>query len=420
MEGIDDGSHGRKTVKKRMGMEAETQKKVNRWRLILGAESQNRFEQMGGSSLTGEQDLMDQALAAIYNRAEYGGFGSSADGNGRGAGNGPSNPQISRWLGDVRSLFDKELVTVIQSDAMNRCGLKQLLFEPELLENLEPDVSLASTILLLKEQIPKRSKESVRTFIRKIVEEINRLLEQDIRRAVTAAVNHRRHSPIPSAAALDYKMTISRNLKHYDPQLKTIVPEHFYFFDRTSTTAANKWTVILDIDQSGSMGESVIYSSIVSCILASMSSLSTRIVAFDTNIVDLTEKSDDPVDLLFGFQLGGGTNIDQSVAYCQQFVENPAKTLFFLISDLEEGGNRAALLRRLGELKESGVTVVCLLALADGGKPYYDAQMAGKIAGLSIPCFACNPQMLPALLERALKGQDLNEFQKEFDKRKRT
>lgn len=392
-----------------------TEEHIRKWRLILGQESQERFGQMGGAELSGEQDLMDQALAAIYNRTEAGGFGPG----GRGAGNGPSNPQISRWLGDVRSLFDKELVTVIQGDAMSRCGLKQLIFEPELLENLEPDVNLAATILMLKDQIPKRSKESVRVFIQKIVEEINRLLEQDIRRVVTAALNRRKHSPIPSAAALDYKMTISRNLKHYNTDLKTIVPEHFYFFDRTSTTAANKWTVILDIDQSGSMGESVIYSSIISCILASMASLKTRIVAFDTKIIDLTEKSDDPVDLLFGFQLGGGTNIDQSVAYCQQFIENPAKTLFFLISDLEEGGNRAALLRRLEEMKGSGVTVVCLLALADGGRPYYDAQMAQKIAGMGIPCFACNPQMLPALLERALKGQDLQQFQKEFDKRKK-
>ena len=267
---------------------------IQKWRLILGSESQERFDKMGGAPLSQELDLMDQALAAIYNRRESGGFGSSGKA-GNGGGSGPSNPQITKWLGDVRSLFDKELVMVIQGDAMTRCGLKQLIFEPELLENLEPDVNLASTILMLKEQIPKRSKESVRIFIKKIVEEINRLLEQDIRRAVTASLNRRKHSPIPSAAAIDYKMTISRNLKNYNRELGTIVPEHFYFFDRTSTTAANKWTVILDIDQSGSMGESVIYSSIVSCILASMSSLNTRIVAFDTNIVDLTDKSDDPV-----------------------------------------------------------------------------------------------------------------------------
>ncbi len=393
----------------------EHTQELQRWRLILGQESEKRLSGMNMPALSEEQDLMDKALAAIYNKSEQGGFGSG----GAGAGHGPSNPQISRWLGDVRTLFDKDLVKIIQNDAMTRCGLKQLIFEPELLENTEPDINLASTILSLKEMIPKRSKDSVRAFIRKIVEEINRLLEQDIRRAVTAAVNKRAHSPIPSAAALDYKMTISRNLKHYSPELKTIVPEHFYFFDRTSKTAANKWTVILDIDQSGSMGESVIYSSVISCILASMSALKTRIVAFDTNIVDLTEKSSDPVDLLYGFQLGGGTDIDKSVVYCQQFIENPKKTLFFLISDLMEGGNRAAFVRRMEEMKSSGVTVVCLLAIADRGKPYCDEQMAQKLSGFGIPCFACNPQKLPELLERVLKGQDLGEFIKSSEGKKK-
>lgn len=381
--------------------------RLRRWRLILGAESQERFSGMAGGSnfsLSSQEDLMDQALATIYDRTE-GSFGS-------GGGKGPSNPQITRWLGDVRTLFDKDLVKIIQGDAMERCGLRQLIFEPELLDNLEPDINLASTIMLLKEQIPKRSKESVRAFIRKIVEEINKLLEQDIRRAVSAAVNRRQHSPIPSAAALDHRLTIRRNLKNYDPDLGTIVPERFWFFDRTTATAANKWTVILDVDQSGSMGESVIYSSVLSCILASMASLRTRVVAFDTKIVDLTEKCDDPVELLYGFQLGGGTDIARSVAYCQQFIENPKKTLFFLITDLEEGGNRAALLRRLEEMRSDGVTVVVLLALAAGGRPYCDEQMAQRVVGLGIPCFACAPERLPELLERALRGDSLAEFGK--------
>lgn len=394
--------------------------RMKRWRLILGAESNEQFSSMsgGGMMLSKEQVLMDQALASIYNSFESGGFGGggSHGSGGKEGGKGPSNPQITKWLGDVRTLFDKELVKIVQADAMERCGLKQLLFEPELLESVEPDVNLASTILMLKDQIPKRSKESVRNFIKKIVEEINKLLEADIRRAVTAAINKKNHSPIPSAAALDYKMTIRRNLKNYNQELQTIVPEHFYFFDRTTMAASRQWHVILDIDQSGSMGESVIYSSIMSCILASMASIQTRVVAFDTSVVDLTEKSDDPVDLLFGFQLGGGTDIDRSVAYCERFVENPSKTLFFLITDLYEGGNRASLLRRLGEMKDAGVTVVCLLAIADGGKPYYDTQMAERVASLKIPCFACNPQMLPVLLERAFKGQDLDSLKKEFEK----
>ncbi len=379
------------------------QERMARWRLILGAESQGQFDSMGISFLSAEQFLMDSALSAIYGGPEES-FGGGSGGRG------PSSPRITKWLGDLRTLFDKEIVAVVQNDAIERKGLKQLLLEPELLDNLEPDLNLASTLLMLKDQIPKRSKESARRFIARIVEDLNRLLESDVRRAVAAALNKRAHSPLPSAAAIDFKYTIARNLRNYDPGLGAIIPQRVYFYDRSSRT--NRWNIILDIDQSGSMGESILYSSVLACILASMSAVQTRVVAFDTQVMDLTERCEDPVDLLFGFQMGGGTDIAKSIAYCQQFVESPARTLFFLISDLEEGGNRAGLLRRLEELKDSGVTVVTLLAIADGGRPYYDAQTAQRIAAMGIPCFACTPEKLPRLLERALKGQDLSEFDK--------
>ncbi|MCI9311443.1 MAG: VWA domain-containing protein [Lawsonibacter sp.] len=370
---------------------------LSRWRLILGAETEQSFSGMGGAPLSQEELLMDSALGAIY-----GGPGEGFGESGRGAGKGPSSPVISKWLGDLRSLFDPETVAVVQNDAIERKGLKQLLLEPELLDTLEPDLNLASTLLMLKDQIPKKSKEAARAFIRKIVEEINRLLENDMRRAVTAALNRRAHSPLPSAAALDFPYTIRRNLKNYNKELGAILPERVWFFDRASRV--NRWHVILDIDQSGSMGQSILYSSVMACVLASMSAVRTSVVAFDTQIMDLTPLCADPVDLLFGFQMGGGTDIAKSIAYCQNLVESPGKTLFFLISDLDEGGNRAALLRRLEELKSSGVTVVVLLAIADGGKPYYDAQTAQRVAAMDIPCFACAPEKLPELLERALTG----------------
>ncbi len=370
---------------------------LSRWRLILGAETEESFSGMGGAPLSQEELLMDSALGALY-----GGPGEGFGESGRGAGKGPSSPVISKWLGDLRSLFDPETVAVVQNDAIERKGLKQLLLEPELLETLEPDLNLASTLLMLKDQIPKKSKEAARAFIRKIVEEINRLLENDMRRAVTAALNRRAHSPLPSAAALDFPYTIRRNLKNYNKELGAILPERVWFFDRASRV--NRWHVILDIDQSGSMGQSILYSSVMACVLASMSAVRTSVVAFDTQIMDLTPLCADPVDLLFGFQMGGGTDIAKSIAYCQELVESPGKTLFFLISDLDEGGNRAALLRRLEELKSSGVTVVVLLAIADGGKPYYDAQTAQRVAAMDIPCFACAPEKLPELLERALTG----------------
>lgn len=382
----------------------DTNDRLRRWRLILGSEAQKRMEGMGdGPDLSQEDLMMDTALDAIYNRDMKFGFGG-------GAGKGASSPQISRWLGDVRTLFDKDIVKIIQSDAMERCGLKQLIFEPELLENIEPDMHMASMILTLKDQIPKQSKENAREFIRKIVEQINALLETDLKRAVTASINRKLHSPIPSASALDFQTTIRKGIKDYNTKLKKIIPQKYYFFERSATTAANKYTVILDIDQSGSMGESVIYSSIMSCILASMSAIKTKVVAFDTNIVDLSEKCEDPIDLLFGFTLGGGTDIEKSIKYCTKYIENPKKTIFFLISDLEEGGNRAGLLRRLTQMKEDGVIVICLLAISDSGKPYYDANMAQRIANNGIPCFAAAPQMLPRLLEKAMKNEDMREF----------
>ena len=382
----------------------DTNDRLRRWRLILGSEAQKRMEGMGdGPDLSQEDLMMDTALDAIYNRDMKFGFGG-------GAGKGASSPQISRWLGDVRTLFDKDIVKIIQSDAMERCGLKQLIFEPELLENIEPDMHMASMILTLKDQIPKQSKENAREFIRKIVEQINALLETDLKRAVTASINRKLHSPIPSASALDFQTTIRKGIKDYNTKLKKIIPHKYYFFERSATTAANKYTVILDIDQSGSMGESVIYSSIMSCILASMSAIKTKVVAFDTNIVDLSEKCEDPIDLLFGFTLGGGTDIEKSIKYCTKYIENPKKTIFFLISDLEEGGNRAGLLRRLTQMKEDGVIVICLLAISDDGKPYYDSNMAQRIASQGIPCFAAAPQMLPRLLEKAMKNEDLSEF----------
>ncbi len=378
----------------------ETQEKLKRWRLILGKEAEQTLEQMTSGEMLSQEDLlMDRALGAIYGGAD--GFGGSA-------GSGPSSPQLSRWLGDLRALFSPMEVQVIQNDAIQRKGLNQLLFEPEVLDQLEPSIGTAALLLTLKDQIPSCAKENARAYIAKIVEDINRRLADDLKRSVTAALNRREHSPIPSASALDYRMTIRRNLKHYDTQRQVLLPEKFYFFEHAARSASR--TIILDIDQSGSMGESIIYASVLSCILASMRSLKTHIVAFDTQVTDLTELCADPVEVLYGIQMGGGTDIEKSIAYCAELVQEPAKTTLFLITDLEEGGNRAGLLLRLEELKASGVNVIVLLAISDSGKPCYDSMMAEKVSALEIPCFACPPERLPELLEAAMKHQSLQNF----------
>lgn len=302
-------------------------------------------------------------------------------------------------------------MSIIQNDAMERKGWKQLLFEPEVLATVKPDIQLVGTLLSLKGKIPEKTKDTARQLVKAVVDELVQRLHEDIRRAVTGALNRRQHTPLPSLSGIDWKRTIQRNLKNYDADRKQIVPERFYYFDRAKRS--KEWTVIVDIDQSGSMAESVIWASVVGSIFASIPSLDTRVVVFDTEVVDLTEQcAHDPVDMLFGIQLGGGTDIHKSVAYCEQFIEEPKKTLFIIISDLYEGGNQAGLIRRMRELREAGVKTMCLLALSDEGKPFYDEQVAKQLSRDGTPCFACTPALLPQLVEGALKGQDLAELAK--------
>lgn len=376
---------------------------VRRWRLILGKAAEDELaNQCGGGcpELTSDQVLMDEALAAIYDETQQSESGK------RSAGLGSSSPKLAKWLGDIRNYFSEDVVTVIQTDAIERRGLKQLLFEPEMLKNVQPNVQLVGTLMSLSGQIPERTKETARMVVRAVVEQIKLQLEQKIRQAVMGALNRNDHSPIPNVSSIDWKWTIGRNLKNYNTDLQKLIPERVYFYSRAQRS--NSWTVIVDMDQSGSMAESVVYGAVIGSIFASLPALETHVVAFDTEVVDLTEQcGDDPVDMLFGVQLGGGTDINKSVAYCEQFIKSPSETLFILLTDLYEGGNQAQLVRRMEDMVRSDVKVLCLLALSDSGVPFYDQGLAGKLSRLGIPCFGCTPNKLPALVEGALRGNDL-------------
>ncbi|WP_172246635.1 VWA domain-containing protein [Saccharibacillus endophyticus] len=410
------------------GNDTKQENSVSRWRLILGEAAQNKLEGMngpGGLRLTEEEAIMDSALAAIYDDTESGtpSAGGSASGSGsgsggRGAGSGRGSVNLSRWLGDVRNLFSEDVVSIIQNDAIERRGWKQLLFEPELLASVKPDIQMVGTLMSLRGKIPEKTKDTARMLVKAVVDELMARMKEDMQRAVTGALNRRQHTPLPSLSGLDWKRTIQRNLKHYDTERKLLIPERFYYFDRARRS--KEWTVILDIDQSGSMAESVIWASVTGAIFASMPALDTRVVVFDTEVVDLTEQcADDPVDMLFGIQLGGGTDINKSVAYCEQYIEDPKKTLFIMITDLYEGGNQSALVRRMREMRESGVRTLCLLALSDGGRPFYDERLARQLARDGTPCFACTPAMLPELVAGALQGQDMTALADKLTAKKR-
>lgn len=168
-----------------------------------------------------------------------------------------------------------------------------------------------------------------------------------------------------------------------------------------------KKDVILCIDQSGSMAASVVYASVFGAVLASMRTLRTRLVVFDTAVVDLTDQLDDPVDVLFGTQLGGGTDINRALAYCQSRITRPAETIVVLISDLYEGGIRNEMLKRVAAMKASGVQFVTLLALSDEGAPAYDREHAAALGALGAPAFACTPDLFPEVMAAALEKRPL-------------
>jgi hypothetical protein len=381
--------------------------RVQRFRLILGKTADPSLRAIAGDASTGlgqaEMEI-DAALDQIYDIEEERPEGADRGGE-RQAGLGKSAPRLAKWLGDIRSYFPKDVVAVIQQDAIERKGLKQLLFEPETLGQVTPSIELVGTLMSLKGMIPDTTKETARMVVRAVVEEIMKKLESDIIAAVRGALDRSRHSPLKSLPNLDWKRTIGANLKNYVAEKRTVIPDRFFFWSRQ--LRRREWNVIVCMDQSGSMATSVVYGAVMGAILASMPSLETHVVVFDTEVVDLTEKCDDPVDMLFGVQLGGGTDINRAVAYCQGLVHDPKKTLFLLITDLFEGGNAAELLRRMDDLTDSGVRAVTLLALSDCGVPSYDENMAKKLRALGVPCFGCTPGMLPDLLAGAIKGADL-------------
>lgn len=381
------------------GAEAE---RLRRWRLVLGGGPADGT----GCTLSGADDGMDRTLEAVYGggrggRAGAGGAGGGPGGGRRGAGLGGSAPQVSRWLGDIRTYFPSSVVQVMQRDAIDRLGLASLLLEPEMLEAVEPDVHLVGTLLSLNRAMPESSKETARAVVRKVVEELEKRLAARTRSTLNGALDRSAKVNRPRHRDIDWNRTIRANLKNYLPEYDTVVPERLIGYGRAAQ--AVKKDVVLCIDQSGSMASSVVYASVFGAVLASMRTLDTRLVVFDTSVVDLTEELDDPVDVLFGTQLGGGTDINRALAYCQSRITRPAETVVVLISDLYEGGIRDEMLKRVAAMKSAGVQFVTLLALSDDGAPSYDRDHAAALAALGAPAFACTPDHFPEVMAAALE-----------------
>ncbi|MES2260759.1 MAG: VWA domain-containing protein [Pseudomonadota bacterium] len=366
---------------------------ARRWRLVLG---ENGAEPEVG---LGAQDLaLDRALDALY--------GGTPD-QPRSGGLGASAPNVARWLGDIRQYFPASVVQVMQKDALERLGLRQMLFEPEMLKAVEPDVHLVATLLSLNRVMPNKTKATARQVVAQVVRQLESKLANPLRQAVAGSLNRAVRNRRPRHNEIDWLRTIRANLKHYQQEYRTVIPETRIGFGRKGQSLRD---IVLCIDQSGSMAPSVVYASVFAAVLASIKAVSTKVVVFDTAVVDLTPLLADPVDVLFGTQLGGGTDINRALAYCQGLIARPQETIFVLISDMYEGGNNNEMLRRAATLIAAGVQVIVLLALDDSGAPSYDRHNAAKIAAMGAPCFACTPDLFPELMATAIKRGNLDQW----------
>jgi hypothetical protein len=364
---------------------------LRRWRLALGEAADGTME------LNDRDRRLDAALSAVYETPSGGKPRGSLQG---------SAPRVSRWLGDIREFFPASVVQIVQRDAFERLGLKRMLLEPEFLGSIEADVNLVADLIALRSVMPEKTKATARMVIEKVVYELMERLEAKTVQSIRGALDRATRNFRPRHNDIDWPRTILANLKHYQPEYRTIVPETRIGYGRKSRRS-NLEKIILCIDQSGSMATSVVYSSIFAAALASIPSIATRLVVFDTAVLDLTEDLADPVDVLFGVQLGGGTDIAQALGYCENLVDEPSKTHLVLVSDLYEGGDVEKMHAHAASLVGSGVNVIALLALTDQGKPASDEANARKLASMGIPVFACTPDLFPELMATALNRQDI-------------
>jgi Mg-chelatase subunit ChlD len=366
------------------------EERLRRWRLILGSgDADGTGFELGGTDLA-----MDNALSALYDSERKGGLGKSA-------------PNIARWLGDIRAYFPSTVVRVMQQDALERLDLKRMLLEPEMLAAVEPDVHLVANLLALNGVMPAKTRETARIVVCRVVEELERKLSNPLRQAVLGSLNRASRNRRPRHSEINWHLTIRTNLRHYQPDHRTIIPERLIGYGRKRSALRD---IVLCVDQSGSMAASVVYAGIFGAVLASLPAVKTSLVVFDTSVVDLTEELSDPIELLFGTQLGGGTDINRALGYCQGLIRHPQETILVLITDLYEGGNAEEMIKRAASIVASGVQMITLLALSDDGAPGYDHQIAESFAGLGIPAFACTPDLFPELMAAAINRREIAQW----------
>lgn len=372
---------------------------LNKWRLILGRNSENyiSFQGMYGDGISFQD--MEQTLDYLYSK-ELGDGIMQQNNNTRTGGIGGSNPYVAEWINKVRKLFPKKTVEIIEKQALDHFKMTELLTDKEILKKIEPNMDLLKTILQFKHLMKNDVIKEAKRIIQKVVDELTEKIQTDIRKSLLGKLNRNMPSHVKSIRNLDFKRTINRNLKNYDTENQRLIIKDLCFSSRVKRF--NKWNIIIAVDESGSMMESVIYSAVMAGIFAKLPMLETRLVIFDTNVVDLSGYVDEPVEVLMGMQLGGGTDINNALSYCESLCSNPHNTIFVTVTDLYEGGSINNLLHTCSDIISSGSKMVFLTALDGEANPVYDKNIAQKLADMGAFVGAMTPEQLGDYIGRII------------------
>ena len=359
---------------------------LGRWRLVLGkAAEEHGICLSEGSGEKRLEDLVD--------------FLFSDKGAGSGGGHAMSVP---RWVDEVSRLFPREAKEVMERELIHRRGIADLLEKPELLDKIEPNLELAKTLLTHKDLVNPKTRGLMRKVIDRVVQELKEKMKVQIERALTGAIRRDRHSPRKVVRNLDLKTTVRRNLKNWSPEKEKLLVERLFFF--AAERNKRPWHVIVAVDQSGSMLDSAIFSTVMASIFAELPSVRTSLFLFDTDVADLSDQVGQPVDVLLQVQLGGGTDITKALQYAEQLVREPARTIVVLITDFYEGRDERDLLKQTKDMADGGIRMIGLGALGYDARPEYNRATAKKLRKCGMDILVCTPEKLAECMAEIIRG----------------
>lgn len=365
---------------------------LQRWRLLLGEPAQSA---LGG--LQGEAQAADAALEWLYGRdperARRGERGGSLD---------PSQLSTPDWINDVHRLFPQEVIERLERDAVERYGITEVVTNLEVLERIDPSPALLRAVLQTKHLMNPAVLAAARRIVAEVVRRILEKLAREVRQAFSGTRDRRRRSSLKVARNFDFARTVRASLARWDPQRRRMYIDDPVFISR-SRRHAERWDIVLLVDQSGSMVDSVIHSAVMASCLWQLPGMRTRLIAFDTAVVDLSSDVADPVELLMKVQLGGGTDIAKAVAYAQGLISNPARSVVVLVSDFYEGHDAGELVRRVQALVQGGTRVLGLAALDAEARPNYDRETAARLVKVGAQVGAMTPGELAVWLAEKLQ-----------------